>query len=197
MGRRFAPRASLQLEYLRPKRLGVACIMRGENDDVLAGMLLHKRERTSVRLRVEPAKRLVEQHELAWSGKGACQLNATSLPTRKLAHGARKRIFWQQLASKVARVGVCKAGARKEQNIVDGIKILDKARILEHHRTSPGGILDSSVKRTLQLRHGAQEGRFARAGGGLKAQARRWGEREAEGLTQRLVAISNQEIPGA
>ena len=90
-----------------------------------------------------------------------------------------------------------KAGAREEQNIVDGIKILDKTRTLEHHRTSPGGILDSSAKRVLQLRYGAQEGRFARAGGGLKAQTRRRAKVEAEGLTQRLVAISNQEVPGA
>ena len=160
---RLVPRASLQLEYLRPKRLGVACIMRGENNDALAGMSPHKRERTSMRLRIEPAKRFVEQHELAWSGKGARQLNAAPLPARKLAHGARKHIFWQQLASKVARLLMCKARARKEQDVVDDIKILDKTRTLEHHRTSPGGILDSSAKRVLQLRHGAQEGRFARA----------------------------------
>ena len=49
----------LQLEYLRPKRLGVVCIMRSENDDTPGTMPFHKRERTRMRLRVESAKRLV------------------------------------------------------------------------------------------------------------------------------------------
>ena len=49
----------LQLEHLRCKSLSVVRIMRGKNDDTPGAIPFYKRERTSMRLRVESAKRLV------------------------------------------------------------------------------------------------------------------------------------------